>query len=186
MLAKVKIKFGGGALVILVNLVALAGLVVALILWRSEFNELKHLYQELKTVEAQTADFNKLRQLVAGTEVQRHLLNSYFVRLADLASFIERLESLATSTEINLRFTKADVGHSDEELPSAEFVFQVDGPFTNLSRFLTLLEALPLKLQLRRAELIYEPPRAKELKGEWGGEFALEAVGLPEDYVEQD
>lgn len=186
MFAGCKIKFGGGVLVILANLAALAGLAAALIFCRSEFNELEQFYQELKTAEVQTEDFNNLRRLVAETEVQRRLLNSYFVRIADLTSFIERLENLATSTEISLNFTKVDVGRSAQDLPSAEFVFRANGPFTNLSRFLVLLEALPLELQLRRAALVAEPPRNAGLKGEWKGEFVLEVAGLSEDYVEQD
>lgn len=172
--------------VILINLVALVGLGLAVFFLRSEVLRLERYQAELKATEVQAGDFNHLRQLFLETAPSRRLMNDYFVRLDNLAVFIERLESLATTTEVSLRFTKAKVRDEDKDWPQVEFAFRANGPFANLSRFILLLEAMPLSLRFQQADLVYEPPRSDNVRGDWSGEFVLTAAGLPKNYVEQN
>lgn len=168
--------------IIVINALALVVLAAAFFVSRAEFLKLERGYEELRVMREQIETLNELRLGLTKTEAARRVLDDYFVRIDNLAAFIERIEGLATTTEVSLTFTKAGVKRSDENLPQADFIFTASGGFVSLSRFLFLLEAMPLELHLRQSILTYQPPTVKGIRGMWKGQFILEVAGLPENY----
>ncbi|MFA6253812.1 MAG: hypothetical protein WC640_00925 [Candidatus Paceibacterota bacterium] len=97
-------------------------------------------------------------------EPQIATLDSYFLSASTTVEFLERLESVAKLTKINLKINQA------EAKDNLRLNFSTEGSFSAINQFSVLLEKFPYILRLERLDL-----RAGE-KGSWKGDFVIRVI----------
>lgn len=162
--------------ILLFNLLALAGLAGALLYLRFESLGLYNTYRELALLEKQGQEFSGLKQLLLETEGERLKINNYFVTTKALSGFIERLEGLASTTSVVLELTNAEL--TDDQSPGIALAFKAAGQFRDLFHFVSLVETLPFQLWFARAELAFKERRENQKVAEWQGDFVLALTRL--------
>ncbi|HEY4514801.1 MAG TPA: hypothetical protein VJJ22_01430 [Candidatus Paceibacterota bacterium] len=99
------------------------------------------------------------------TEEGRQIMNQSFIKLGDEASFLENIESLATSTKIEMSvssFEKVD--------KTLHLVMQTKGSFARNYYFLSLLESLPYEMKINKATLSTNPG---DIESGWSGRYDI-------------
>ena len=111
---------------------------------RSHVLELKTIGQKLNLVE-------ELRASVKEVEDEVISLGGTFFRREDVVPFLELLEDMALTRDLEIAIHAAEV--VDGERFSARFRFSLKGSFGNITAFVTMLENAPYLVQLQELSL---------------------------------
>ncbi|MEK7558509.1 MAG: hypothetical protein AAB507_01640 [Patescibacteria group bacterium] len=115
------------------------------------------------------------------TGKKREELDKYFIDQGNVVVFIERLESLGTISGSKVSLTSVDIDKSRKNI--LKVILSVSGRFNELFYFLSLLEALPLEISIKRLSLGSAAPTSvsvqdKKNKDEWNMELNIELVNF--------
>ena len=97
-------------------------------------------------------------------ESQLAVLDGHFLSASTTVEFLERLENAAKLTKTVFKINQINQAEAKNNL---SLNFSVQGSFSAVNQFLTLLEKFPYALRLERLDL-----RAED-KGSWRGDFVI-------------
>lgn len=120
----------------------------------------------------------EIKEVLRETEEERTQLDRFLVKSDMIVNFIERVEILGEHAEVSLAFSSVNV---DEETDTLLANIRTDGNFLDTFYFLSLLEAMPLRISLE--EVTLQKPKesrggAGGTSGEWEGRYTLRLLGL--------
>jgi hypothetical protein len=112
-----------------------------------------------------------LERTIKNTEVERSLIDSYFVPEAEISSFIERVESLGKAADVSLKMNSVQKTTNKK----FELSFVAGGTFANVYRTLLLVEAMPFSVKIKNLQMsknteLSTPDTEKE---RWFGSFVI-------------
>ncbi len=161
-------------LLTIIGLNIAASALISVLVWLhydSAVNSRALLEQE-ETLRQQGQQLTQLRSLVERTADDRQELEQYFVDQDSLPIFIEQLELLETTQQINLDLVSVEA--VSELAPLIRFNLNLTGSQSRLLAFIGALEKLPYRVQLRAGKLQSENTEAGEPS--WTGELVLELL----------
>lgn len=161
--------------ILLVNLVVLVVLAVALWYGYGQSQELKTLYQQLNAGAGQSSEVKNWQILLTETTAERELINRSIITTDLLPGFIDRLETLATSTGNKLELSNVVPGNKNN--PNIKLDFRASGYYRNIFYFTALLNSLPAQLEFDRVEFNRRDVSGnKKSLPEWQAQFAIELL----------
>ncbi|MDP3958352.1 MAG: hypothetical protein Q8Q36_02730 [bacterium] len=116
-----------------------------------------------------------MNNFLRSTEGARASLAGHFVTDDSIVSFIERLEALADEAGISFSLSIVDPPANE---PVLDVSFRVGGTFENLEYFLSLLEALPLELDVTRFAIGKTPAALGKAADLWEGEGSIKLLSF--------
>lgn len=114
-----------------------------------------------------------LRRIMEETKTEREELDAYFVKKGDAVSFIERLENMAKGAGLGISIASVSV---PEKTSALRIEMATQGSFENTLYFLTLLENLPYKIFVEKANLHHKEGSSQDVpkgSGTWTGSFTV-------------
>ena len=178
-------KTGTITILIAVGAVSLAAVladVFFLLSIKSSLYSSSALEGELEVERRVSSQLQAGKEVVASTAEERAVIETFFVGQDGVVAFLESLEALGR--EEGLEIEVSSVGLADEgEDKDEERLYEnlsVDiatkGGWAQNFRYLSLLENMPLKLQVGRA--IIEKPAGGGANSSWQGSFAINVIKL--------
>lgn len=169
-----EIKHIVGAVLVLLGLLAAYGFLFFMM--KKEVSGAAELLLREENASNEAKKIRELEKTLGETEEMRGKISSYFVKKSEAVSFIESIERLGGQSGLSLSLKNASVADKTN-------VFRLDasteGSFGNTMYFLVLLENLPNKISVEKAEIRKEERReagaeeGKESAGAWSGSFVL-------------
>lgn len=140
---------------IIATLSALASVFVATFLYyliiskQSEFLIIENSISALKLEQDASVS---MKHLLTDTAEQRKKIDSYFIGSDGIVTFIESIERLSRETSVDSSVNSVGVeqGASAEEVEYVTVNVSAEGSFRNLFWFLSLLEKMPLKIEITK------------------------------------
>ena len=163
-------KFNGGWLAIILVVLLFLGLVILAYLLSARVVALKQTEKNILIFTAKKNNFDSLQKLALTLSGDRQVIENYFVTNETLPGFIERLEKLASSTEVAFNIT--DVALTTGANPVMRLNFTARASFPRLFRFISLVDSLPYVLDLTQASFVREGGKG----GAWNGTFNLDLI----------
>lgn len=121
-----------------------------LFLTREEAGAAREIATKKFAAEMEAEEVRAIERAIAESKSEQDELLAYFVNKDGAVSFIERLESTGKTAGLAISLSNVSV-------PKAGNVFQVDmateGSFENTFYFLTLLEKLPYRISVEKANV---------------------------------
>ena len=118
------------------------------------------LTRESETLVAEQSQAAAIRDTLAKTDASRATISSYFIDADNVVPLLETVEGYGTRAAVTTKFSNVLL----QPKPRAVTV-TVDaiGSFTNVYRFVSMLEAAPYELQITSAQVqTYLPPGQQE------------------------
>ncbi len=114
-------------------------------------------------------------RVLKDTEKDRNQLSAYFITKTNEVTFIERIEKIGKSAGVALSVNS--VSDKTKDSGAVELNFSTSGKFSDIYRLMALIESMPYKVTLKKADI----RKAMVVGGagsEWKGDFtvALESV----------
>jgi hypothetical protein len=109
-----------------------------------------------------------LARTLKETEKDRRVLSEYFVSKTSAVTFIEQIENIGKNAGVSLKVSSV----SDEAKGSGgvQLSFSANGPFPEMYRLIALIESMPYKVTVKRANI-------QKMEGQgsvvWSGDFAV-------------
>jgi hypothetical protein len=105
--------------------------------------------QQIETYALAERQEKVFESFIESTEEGRAQLSNYFVSSENFVSFMEKIEALASDTNIDI------VRRNLIEAPTnVEMNFQLQGLFSDILYFVALLENIPLNVDVERVDLV--------------------------------
>ena len=164
------------------SLVFLIGVGAAGWMW-SSVTELSNTYHEQLQLAANVAERESASQqlytLVAETADERAAIESYFLDVVEIASFLEQVEQYAANNGLLLESDRLQELplEDDERIVQVQIPYSVEGTRTDVLQFVELLETVPYHGHMQRMEL-------ETLGHDEGRVFASEVIRL--SYMQYD
>ena len=167
-------------LVILVGVSVVAlGISSATYMWlftkvNDTIREAAIISESAQLLSAQNAYTQTIRKIVRDTSDEREKINSYFVTDEGLVSFLEDIEGLGTRAGVNLEVQSVSVGNTidkDGLVSPLRLSLESEGTITEIYYILSLLEAYPKALSVRRVQIYQRPDTLV-----WVGTFDIEVI----------
>lgn len=174
---RIKIFLGTSAVIALLSLVSLG--VLLHLVYKKE-SALGVLETELMQVRAEENSAASMQHLLVDTREERQKLDSYFIAEDDVVSFIESVEGLADTVGVAISVNSVGV----EETTDAERFEYVrvnaaaEGSFKNLYWLLSLIEHMPMKLEVRQVYLEERPAEDGKGSAGWKLTFTIRALKI--------
>jgi hypothetical protein len=112
-----------------------------------------------------------LERTIKSTEIQRKLIDAYFIPEADVSRFIEHVESLGRSAGVSLKM------NSVQKTPAKKFEvsFVASGTFASIYRMLLLVEAMPFSVKVKSLRMNKNTtlPTPGMERDPWQGSFVV-------------
>lgn len=163
------------------NLVAIALMAGLVWLHYNSATKSRDLLEQGETARQRSQQLARLRSLVERTADDRRELEEHFINQDSLPTFIEKLESLETSNQINLDLVSVEA--VSEPQPLIKFNLSLTGSQSKLLAFIKDLEALPYQLRLQSGKL--QTVTTEESGLTWTSELVLELLSYqPEPKIE--
>lgn len=157
-------------LAVLINALVLA---VWLFLAYSVFKEgdqLKQISSEISTINTKKENLQNLTSIMKNTEIDRGLINSYFVDSSSKADFIARLEQMAKDSGVAL-----EVSGAQEDL-SLKFDLNLTGSFASIYQYLLLVENLPYRIDVEKINFQFSPLKEAGGSGRWVADLVINII----------
>lgn len=125
------------------------------------------------TSHQQASDKEKIKELertLKETEKDRIKLSEHFITKANAVSFIEQIEKVGRSAEVNLSVNS--VSDDVKNNTGIQLSFSALGSFSDIYRLIALVEAMPYKISLKKTAL-QRVGNPKEIGAAWKGDFTL-------------
>ena len=151
------------------NLLALAASVTLIFLVRQDMGRTMAAYQEFYAAARLKANTELWRLSIEESQPARALMSTAFIGRGSLIRFIEELEALARTNEIELNLSEPSF--SGESL---RLSIGVKGAFSKIGRFLIQLENLPYALTIEQLSL-------SASGSDWVGSLAVVLVSFDDE-----
>jgi len=169
-------------------LLILFGLSLLLDFRNNRLVEIERLNRQLVSVENMRKESGIIDRTVRENKQLIDRLNLYFVTKATVANFIEELESLASRSDVSLKLDSLDIGREvgpQGENSYLEFKLNTGGDFSNIFRFLTVLESLPYKLRFNTLSITRGKTEGVDEskinnRSPWRGEISFDVISYIE------
>ena len=130
--------------------VVFAGVGYFFSLEKAQRQDVASLTKEIAVLTVEESQANKIKKQLSETDAKRSVLVSYFVDVNNPVPFEEAIENYGLQTNTKVNFEGLEVKKSPKSLNSA---ISVSGNFTNIYRFLALLESAPYELSVTNLDL---------------------------------
>jgi Tfp pilus assembly protein PilO len=124
-------------------LVSISAYVYSFNVVKSKGESTASLQKETTAFEAQEAEVGQLRTNLVTTEADRNKITSYFIDADNIVTFLETVEGYAKTVGLKVSFENVSFAKSPDRL---DVSLKVDGSFTNLYRFTSLVESAPYEI----------------------------------------
>lgn len=128
---------------------------------------LDDLRGQIFKTEKQKENFNSLKHWFESFEKEKNKIEAVFLREKNIVRFIEQLEELA-------KISKTDIEFQSAEIPI--FLFNLEGPFEDLIRFLVLLENLPFQIEIQDLNLAGREKEVSSQETPWQARFKIKVL----------
>ena len=114
---------------------------------------------ELNIQVAKEKQLKLSKNIIDDTEADRNKLDTFFVSRDDIVSFIQEIESLASSAGISIEINSVEVndyvlaGRVSEVIEVLNLTLSTNGSWSGNFYFLNLLETMPYKIDVSRLNL---------------------------------
>ncbi len=157
------------------NLILVILLILAVWFGHGEMMKLRTAYQKLNELSGESNQTKAWQNLLENSREERDLIHQSLVTSDSLPDFIDQLEQLATSTRNKLDIASAIPG--DKSNPNIRISFSVKGSYNNVLRFTSLIDSLPVQLQLNTASFSREGASEENKSlSLWQARFEIELV----------
>ena len=150
------------------------------------------LIQDTNTLSAKESQIGVLKKNLQANQEREPALLSYFIDANDIVPFLETIEGYGRSTNVAVQFSTVDIKPAPDQLVAS---FKGVGSFTNLYRFMALLEAAPYEFTINNATIQSSgSPSGVAVKGQpapgisWEADISLSVTsvsGVPKASVAQ-
>ena len=167
-------KFNGGWLAVIALVLLCGGLVTLAYFLSSQVASLRNTEKAILMFKVKENNFDDLQKQVSSLHEDKLIIDNYFITDETLPSFIERLETLASSVSVELNIT--NVAMTTGANPLMRLHFLAKGSFPRLFQFVSLVESLPFALDLTQAA--FSQSEEDGVAVTWNGEFNLDLITL--------
>jgi hypothetical protein len=138
------------------------------------------LEENLAAAEQQQNGSVAMKHLLSDTKEERTKLETYFIGKDGIVSFIESVESLGklVNAKVSVNSIGVDQGNGGNMFEYVTMNATAEGNFSNLFWFLSLVEHMPLKLEVSKVSLDDISPGFQKKDKQWRLTFVLEALKL--------
>ncbi|MBI2120032.1 MAG: hypothetical protein HYT94_00210 [Parcubacteria group bacterium] len=154
----------------IVSLVLIVSLILAYgAIWYSVHVKQKETATLYAASNQQESDQEKIRELegtLKDTKESRAKLDEYFIQKANTVTFIEYIEQLGKDAGVAL--TVSSVTDAPKGSVGIQLDFSAAGSFSGLYRLIALVELMPYKIALKKADV-----QRVETDGQWRGNFTI-------------
>ncbi len=117
------------------------------------------------------------KRLFENTKEERKELDAYFIAKDDTVSFVELVENLSRTAGVKISVNNVSV---EQSAPKEQFEYvkvsaSASGSFSKLHFFLSLLESVPIKLDITKFVFEESPDSEKDNK-EWRMDVTVKAL----------
>jgi hypothetical protein len=143
-------------LALLLNIVAISLYVYLFVDIVNTQKEITISFDEIERHELDRVKLESVRNIIRDTEHDRAIVESYFVRTDGMVAFISNLESLASEAGVNMEINSINENNDYESLQTIGYInimIVADGLWDNVYRFIAMVENLPLKLDIKEAQI---------------------------------
>lgn len=155
---------------VLFLLALLAAYAVLFLMTNRKISETSVLLSEEKAFALGDERARSLERAISETSRSRELAASYFIRQNEAVAFIEKMENFGTRARISLSLGNAAVSPDGALF---RLNIRTKGSFEDTMYFWALLENLPHKISLERADFRTEKSEASAAESVWTGDFTL-------------
>jgi len=113
------------------------------------------LTKETSVLQAEESESSQIKKQVADTDERRTALVSYFIDAKDPVPFEETIEGYGTKTNTTVLFDGLEIKNDPDRLDAS---FNVEGSFSDIYRFLQLLETAPYDFSVSNMNLQVSVP----------------------------
>ena len=119
-----------------------------------------------------------MKRLFDSTKEERKKLDNYFIAKDDTVSFIELVENLSKIAGVKISVNSVSVEQSGpkEQFEHVTLNASASGSFSKLYWLLSLLENVPLKLDVTKFVFEESPSQEKGKSKEWGMDVTVKAL----------
>ncbi|MBP7804652.1 MAG: hypothetical protein KA052_00310 [Candidatus Pacebacteria bacterium] len=135
---------------IAVFLIALAAYAGMFYLIQKTGEENATLRAETDQLTARESQVGELKRTLSSIQAKEPMLGSYFINANDIVPFLEMIEEYGRQTRVSVKFTNVDL----KQGPPTLFVSVTSsGTFTDIYRFLSLVEAAPYQIKITQTTM---------------------------------
>jgi hypothetical protein len=128
------------------------------------------LQAETTVLEGEQSEVGSLKRDLAANQARQPVLVSYFIDAADIVPFLETVEGYGRTTNVAVKFDTVDIKRAPDQLA---VTLTGEGSFTNLYRFIALVEAAPYELTFTNASV-----EKSGTSGEWQARLSLAVTSI--------
>lgn len=166
--------------------------IVSIIIYILFFNNIKEKNKEISIITNEIdiaiqkeIELKSIKNLIADTEDDREQLETYLIADDKIADFIEEIENLGRYAGADIEIMSVSISDNKYEGKVQDTVsellhleFKADGKWSSVFRFFALMEKLPFKINISRAnlEVIYKDANKRISSGNWRGFFSITVV----------
>lgn len=166
--------------------------IVSMVAYISFFNHIKGkneaisiIANEIDIAIQKEIKLKSIKNLIADTENDRKQLETYFVTDDKIVDFIEEVENIGKYAGADVEIMSVSIGddksQTEEQNTATELLhlgFKVNGKWSDVFQFFALLEKLPFKIDIAKANLeaIYKDANNGISSSDWKGFFNITAV----------
>lgn len=143
-------------------------------------SEVSLLSQELEIAAREENSGIAMKRLLTNTNVEREKLDGYFLKSDTIVSFIESIESLSKLAKVDTSVNNVgiDQGGSKDTFEYVSLSGTAEGSFNNLYWLLSLIESMPMKLEVSKVFVEKMPTDPKSKEAKWRMVFIVRALKL--------
>ena len=133
------------------------------------FQDLRHvnatnagLTRDTNAILAEQSQIGTIRQSLSDTDARRSTLSSYFVDPNNIVPFLETIEGYGKTAGVTTKFSGVQLGDKPTRL---DVTVDANGSFTDVYRFVSMLEAAPYEITVSQADIETAVPPGLEPAG---------------------
>ena len=108
------------------------------------------LTQDSNAILAEQSQIGVIKQSLSETDARRATLDSYFVDPNNVVPFLETIEGYGKTAGVTTTFSEVQLADKPTHLT---VTVDAHGSFTNIYRFVSMLEAAPYQMQVAEADI---------------------------------
>ena len=138
---------------------------------KNKNEDISIIVNEIDSSIEKEAKLKSVKKLIEDTENERKKLDTYFVTDNSVVDFIESIEALAKEVEIDTEVVSVDISENDKISEALLLSLEVEGLWSNLFYFVSLIEELPFKIGISKVDIkaVYEDANKTKSSGSWKG-----------------
>lgn len=121
------------------------------------------ILKESNAIIAEESQLGEVRKNLAQLDARRAKIASFFIDSKNIVPFLETIEGYGKSVSVTTKFSSVQMEKNPNVLHVTVFA---QGSFTNVYRFISMLEAAPYELRVRQAEVKQDLPDSLQPVGQ--------------------